>query len=268
MKLTRVLALAGASLVLAGCGSSASTGAGPTASASAKPPAAPTVGACRLLAFKDASAQTNDLPPVPCSAPHTAITVDVGSLVDAKHPTLTNVNAPEVQHRLAVSCPTAAQKYLGASENTLRLSQVVPIWFLPTPAQIEAGAHWYRCDVVVLARPNELGDLPATMSGALAQPQALNDWGTCANVAPASQDFRRQLCRDPHHWRAVSVVEVPAATKYLDKAAGADASKQCGEVAKSLADNPQKFSWSFEWPNQQQWQAGQRFGLCWLPESD
>ena len=71
-----------------------------------------------------------------------------------------------------------------------------------------------------------------------------------------------------HSWRAVSLVSLPPKSRYLAKAATAHASAICHNIAANAANGALKYSWSFEWPNHQQWLAGQRFGLCWLPRAN
>lgn len=253
------------------CGSTPTKTPPPTpqaANTSHTAPQAPVVGACRNLSFAAAASTSDDTTPVPCASHHTAVTVTVGSLVDKKHPTFTDVNSPAIQQRLAVACPRAVKAYAGGSAETFKLSLVQALWFLPTPTQIADGARWYRCDMVVLAGPNQLATLTGRMRNMLAPPHALNRWGTCGQVAPSSPKFRHELCSAKHKWRAIAIVTLPQKSRYLAKAATASATKSCGTIAASNAAGALKYTWSFEWPNKQQWQAGQRYGLCWLPRSN
>jgi len=32
-----------------------------------------------------------------------------------------------------------------------------------------------------------------------------------------------------------------------------------------VADDPLNYRWGYEWPTEQQWQAGQHYGICWAP---
>jgi hypothetical protein len=36
-------------------------------------------------------------------------------------------------------------------------------------------------------------------------------------------------------------------------------------VAAGSADDPLDFTWSQESPTREQWDAGQRYGICWVP---
>lgn len=231
------------------------------------PPPAPLVGVCRDLTFAAAAATSDSSPTVACTQKHTAVTVAVGTLVDKSQLKTLDINAPAVQQRLAVSCPKAVAAYVGARGRTFDLSQVQGLAFVPTPAQIASGANWYRCDLVVLAGPNTLAALAGTMHNALAQARGLDRWGTCGTAAPSAKTFRRVVCSSHHTWRAVAVIAIPAKSAYLAKSTSRTASLACRRIAATAAHGASKYTWSFEWPNQQQWLAGQRFGLCWLPRA-
>lgn len=247
-----------------GAGNPASTHSAQHPSATPSP-AAPKAGDCRNLTYADALGSSDETPTIDCTQSHSAVTVAVGPLVDPAHLQATDINDPSVQHELAVSCPKAVRAYAGGTDNTFDLSTIEALWFIPTPAEIAKGANWYRCDLVVLSGPNQLAAIPASMQNALANPSALNQWGTCGNTAPSDKAFQRQLCSAPHSWRAVSIAQLPPTAIYLDQTATANAGNDCRKVATAAANGALKFTWSFEWPNEQAWQAGQRYGLCWLP---
>ena len=87
----------------------------------------------------------------------------------------------------------------------------------------------------------------------------------CATAAPGTQAFRRVGCGARHAWLAVATVDIPG-RKLPTKAAVADRMEEpCGDVARSRADDPLDFTWSQESPTQEQWAAGQRYGICWVP---
>ena len=39
----------------------------------------------------------------------------------------------------------------------------------------------------------------------------------------------------------------------------------CGDAARARAGDPLDFTWSQESPSREQWAAGQRYGICWVP---
>ena len=266
-----------AALLVAGCSSSDRAGApagtaSPTTGATsaaptARPAPAPRVGSCHRLGLRTATAPTDTAAAVPCSGPHTSVTVRVGRLpVDADGHLLA-VDSAAVADRLQRSCPPAAPAVVGGDVTARRLSLVRTVWFTPTVAQADAGASWFRCDVVAVLAPGRLAPLPATVRGLLGSPAARARFGLCGTAAPDARGFARVGCARSHAWQAVSVVDLPAGTRFLDRAAGGAADTRCRAVASARARGATRFSWSFEWPQRDAWDAGQRYGWCWVPRT-
>ena len=87
----------------------------------------------------------------------------------------------------------------------------------------------------------------------------------CATAAPGTQAFQRVGCGAEHAWEAVSTVDIPG-RKLPTKAAAADRMDgPCRDAARARAADPLDFTWSQESPTQEQWDAGQRYGICWVP---
>lgn len=61
--------------------------------------------------------------------------------------------------------------FIGGTTEDRRLTMLRPIWFTPTPEQSDAGARWFRCDVVAVAADGKLAELTAGIAGALDRPQ-------------------------------------------------------------------------------------------------
>jgi hypothetical protein len=262
-----------AALVLAACSSSGSgssadkPSAGASASSAPPPPAPPQVGACHALTLQQATDPVDSSDPVPCTRPHTAQTYKVGRLSSLADGHLLAVDSPAVQARLVKECTPALPKYLGGDQTTQRLSRLGPVWFGPSLEQADAGADWFRCDVVGLRKEGALVTLPKNLKGALSAPDALDRFGTCGTAAPDAKSFQRVICADRHSWRAVDVVDLPASTRYLAKDAAATGDAACKDVASQRANGALKYTWSFEWPTRANWAAGQRYGYCWVPEA-
>jgi hypothetical protein len=170
-----------------------------------------------------------------------------------------------VQDQIARRCPGTLAGYVGGTREQRRLSRFAVVWFSPTVAQANAGATWYRCDVVVLSGHDSLAPLPTRLRGALGKPHALDRFGTCGTAAPGSRGFQRVVCSARHSWKAVSVVPLPRGTRFHARAAGSAADARCKQVAAHAARGALKYSWACEWPTRERWDAGQRYGLCWLP---
>jgi hypothetical protein len=221
----------------------------------------PRVGECHLLTFGQAVAVVGRTEPVGCKRKHTAETYLVGRLrLETKTGHVRRVDSRAAQRQARSACSARLPKHLGRTPRELRLTMAQSVWFTPSPHRAEAGADWFRCDVVAVAGPRRLLVLPRRTKG----------WGDapvvamCATAAPGTKAFRRVGCGARHAWVAVSTVDIPG--KDLPaKAAVADRMEgPCGDVARSRAGDPLDFTWSQESPTQEQWDAGQRYGICWV----
>ena len=240
----------------------------PTASVSsaAPAPAAPRVGSCHSLTLREAADPVDAGAPVACRRPHTSVTVQVGRISALADGHLLAVDSRTVRARLTQACPREVTGLVGGDLTARRLSRLEVVWFAPTLEQADAGADWFRCDVVGIRSTGRLLPLPAKVAGLLDQPGAGDRYGTCGTAAPDARGFQRVACSVRHSWRAFDTVDLPAGTAYLDKAAGTAADSACQDIASARANGALKFSWSFEWPTRAQWDAGQRYGYCWVPE--
>jgi len=235
----------------------------PTAAA---PPAAPKAHACYRLPFNAVLEPSNHAQPVPCSRPHTARTLYVGRIDPLVDGHLLAIDSDRVQKQVADGCRARAAAHLGGSTETQQLARLRGAWFSPTLTQSDAGALWFRCDLVLVAGPTSLANLPRRTAGILGRPGALDRFGTCGTASPADKRFRRVVCSRPHTWRARAILDIPADAKYLGRAARKDADARCRDVDARAARDSLKLRWSFEWPTREQWDTGQRYGYCWTPD--
>jgi hypothetical protein len=234
----------------------------PTETVPPDPGPTPKVGECHDLSFRQAIAVVGRVKPVRCGRPHTAQTYFVGRLklrTKAGHVRRADSQAAQKQAREA--CTSRLPAHLARTPVELRLSMAQAVWFTPSERYAAGGARWFRCDVVVVAAPRRLMRLP----------KQTRDWGDapaiamCATAAPGTKAFRRVTCGSTHAWRATTTVDLPGRT--LPKAAAiADRMESaCRDAARSGAADPLDFTWSQESPTQEQWDAGQRYGVCWAP---
>ena len=249
---------------------SASTPAAPTPTPAAPPPPAPALGACYRLSYGEAVAPTNEDTPVSCDKGHTTQTFAVGrlDLVSGGH--LLAVDSEAVREQVAQRCPAQLAAYVGASDEQLRLSLLRPVWFTPTIEQSDAGAEWYRCDVVALTGEKKVAKIDRNISEALAKPEGRAEFAMCGTAQPGTPSFSRVLCREDHSWKAISVIDLADDAKggkypgeKVVKAAGDDV---CAAAARAIASDALDYEWGYEWPTQDQWVAGQTYGRCWSPD--
>lgn len=241
----------------------------PGAAVSSAPPVPrpPQVGACHALTLSEATDPVDTGKPVPCRTKHTSVTIRVGQLSPVADGHLLAVDSRTVRAQIAKACPAAPAGFVGGDRTTQRLSRFEVVAFSPSLEQADAGANQYRCDIVAVRSQGQLQPLPARLRGVLDEPGALDRFGTCGTAAPGARGFTRVVCSLKHSWRAVAVVELPAATRYLAKDAAASGDSRCKDVAAGRAKGALKYAWSFEWPTRPQWAAGQRYGYCWVPSA-
>lgn len=248
-----------------------SSSSGPPATPSAPPPSAAPVSlpedrACYRMSYDEAVAPTTQAAAVPCAAAHTSMTFAVGRLDTVVGGHLLAVDSEHAQRQVATTCPRRLAGFLGGDLTDRRLSMLRPVWFAPTVEESDAGADWFRCDVVALAGSERLAPLTGRLAGVLDRPDAADRWRMCGTAGPDSPDFRRVLCSEPHAWRAISVVDLGGAS-YPGEAAARDAGQgPCEDAGRAAADDPLAFEWGYEWPTAEQWEAGMTFGRCWAPD--
>ncbi|MEV7431054.1 septum formation family protein [Nocardioides sp. NPDC092400] len=243
--------------------SSAATSAPP---ASAAPLREPRDRACYRMAYAEAVAPTTAAPTVPCSEPHTSTTYAVGELDTVVGGHLLAVDSERVQQQVAAECPRRLGSFVGGDRTALRLSMLRSVWFTPTVEESDAGADWFRCDVVALAGPERLAPLTGRVAGVLDRPAAAQRWAMCGTAGPDARDFRRVLCSAPHAWRAVSVVDLGTGRYPGAGPARAAGQGPCEDAGRAAAADPLSFEWGYEWPTAEQWDAGMTFGRCWAPD--
>ena len=247
-------------LALAGCtDSSDSADSSPSASPSSPPsasspsptaavsPERPTKDGCHRLAYDEAISPVVAGTDVPCGQEHTSQTYKIGRLDLVEDGHLLAVDSPDVQTEVARTCTSLLGDHVGGSVE-----------------DAAAGADWFRCDVVVLATAGELLPLPRESRGLVA---SSDRFAMCSTAEPGAAAFERVPCGVGNHaWRAVSTVDLPGSAYPTAAQAGSRMESACRSAARAQADDPLDFTWSEERPTEAQWDAGQRYGICWVPD--
>ena len=272
-------------LALAGCSAGSGQGLSPTGSAQqsgaptdgarelpavqvAAPPEPPQLGACYRITLEQAARPTNEERPVQCGRRHTARTVHVGRLDTIVDGHALAVDSDRVQRQLAEECPAELAEFLGGDAEARVLSRFQVVWFSPTLEEYDAGADWFRCDVVALGGPDELLSLPPDerLRGILDRPKALATYGLCGTAQPGTEGFERVACAQPHSWVAISTIAIQGGRRYPGvDAVRAAGDEQCSEEVRSRNELVLEYTYGWEWPTAEQWAAGQRYGICWAP---
>ena len=224
-------------------------------------------GACYDLSYDEAVAPTASLRDVDCAADHTAQSFHVGRLERVVGGRLLAVDARRLQDQVATTCPELLAGHVGGTEEQQRLSMLRSVWFTPTVKQSDAGADWFRCDVIAVARDSQLLPLTGDLAGVLATEVGRDRYGMCGTAEPGTDGFERVACAESHSWRALRTVVLTGEDYPGEDAAQAAGEGPCTDAARAQAADPLDFQWGYEWPTEDQWAMGQTFGICWAPSA-
>jgi hypothetical protein len=147
-------------LALSAC---TSVGVGEDAPVSIEPPEN---GACRMLTPEDIQQTSDDTAPVDCAQKHTAQTFAVGEFPDDVAGA--DIDDPALGAHVFTECEKKFRRFLGGDESLVMRTTVTWAWFRPSPDAWDAGARWWRCDVVGGGEEStSLVTLPETAEGIL-----------------------------------------------------------------------------------------------------
>ena len=225
----------------------------------------PRPGDCHAMTLDEVTATSAGDTARDCSHVPTAITVFVGDL-EVKGRKV-EADSPAAQRLMERTCKPKAAAWLGTDLAGLRLSRLQAFWFEPTPEQLDAGATWFRCDVVGFDRGNHLQLLPPPheLKGALKGDRA-ERYALCGTAKPGSGQFQRVTCSMKHSWKAIATVDLEGGKAYPgDKAVRDGGDQTCSDKARERAGDATRYDYGWEWPSRGQWAAGQHFGYCWAP---
>ena len=233
-------------------------------------PVPPRAGACYRLTFADATGPTNRKPAVRCGQTHTAVTIYVGKLDLVVDGHALGVDSDRAQHQVTSTCTSKLPAYLGGTLQDRLLSRFQVVWFSPTLRESDAGADWFRCDLVAVGSGEQLMRLPArdALRHVLDRRGALSTWGLCGTAQPGSAGFQRVPCAARHSWVAVSTIPLSGGSRYPGVPAVRKAGDQtCADTVRRRNGLALKFQYGWEWPTASQWANGQHYGYCWSPSS-
>ncbi|MDH2413265.1 septum formation family protein [Nocardioides sp. CER19] len=209
-----------------------------TPSADAAAPT-PRVGQCHRLTTTQISRRSDTGPAVRCRRGHTTQTVAVPSL-----PSLAGLTPAQLEALGERACFPAVARALGRTSAKRSLSAYRFVFFFPTPAQVTAGAHWVRCDVVL-----RHGRSNARLVGRLPKPivprRLTDDVRLCMTRAGAFT-----ACDRRHAFRSLRAVRVRG-TAFPTGQGFSAASARCGRRADV-----------FTTPTASEWSAGDHTIVC------
>lgn len=229
----------------------------------------PSQGDCYRFTFEDLARASNDHEPVQCRRRHNAQTIHVGRLRTVVDAQSVPGDSTAVLEQVSTTCPRKLRSYLGGDRSTRRLSRFTVLWFTPTVAQVEAGAEWFRCDVIAFAGHEHLATIPPPrrLNGVLDDADNLDTFGLCGTAAPGAPGFDRVICSGQHSWRTTSTIRIDGGSKFPGVAAVRNAGDEtCKDRVRELAGSSLRFRYGWEWPTRDQWRRGQHYGFCWAPD--
>ena len=139
------------------------------------------------------------------------------------------------------------------------------VWFTPTVEESDAGANWFRCDVIAVAADGELAPLTGRLAGVLGTDAGRERYAMCGTAEPGTAGFERVICSADHTWRAIATVPFAAGTYPGDERVRTAGEAPCQDAGRAVADDPLSYRWGYERPTREQWDAGQTYGICWAP---
>lgn len=254
--LRAVAGLAGAIVLL---GSLAACGEDTPEPTSTEPPE---VGACRLLDAEDVALPSNDSPIVDCSQRHTAETFEVQELPADLHDLVPG--DPSIGAHVYQTCSRSFADFLQADESAVMRTVVSWAWFAPDEAAWEAGARWFRCDVV--GGGPQLTDyrpLPETARGLL-EGMPPDEWMVCA-AGRTVNGSPKVPCSQPHTWRAVTTIKVgePDEEYPGDRIVEVTTRDFCSDSVGAWLGYPDSYEFGFTFFKRAEWEVGNRRSVCW-----
>ena len=223
---------------------------------------APDPGACRVLEPADIAEASNDAEPVDCAEPHNAETFLVApfedELADAEY------DDERLGQVVYDRCTRGFMKFTGANESLALRSVLSWAWWRPTEDEWDAGARWFRCDVVGgTDQSSELVELPRTAKGVLLgipgdRWMACVQGGSVSGVPPVP-------CTEPHDWRAVTTIVVgDKKDEYPgDRLVEVLTRDYCSDSVLAWMNYPVDYEYAYTWFLEAEWEAGNRRSICW-----
>lgn len=211
----------------------------------------PLINKCRNYGMAAVAAPTNDSAVVSCLTTHTSKVVGTPQL-----PASLTWGSTDNAIQLAVlkGCLPAFRHYLGRTEALRHKSAYEFAWFEPTQTQKDAGARWFRCDLVLIGglslMPIKRNTIPILQAAPL--PRSV----TSCLVGP-DDSIRKTVCTKTHRYRATGTYLVERSTYPGQAGMREIANRRCP----SRVSTPR--TWYATWPLKNSWLAGNHTITCY-----
>jgi hypothetical protein len=216
-----------------------------------------------VLTVDDISPPSNDTPTVPCSQPHTSLTIAVGIFTAAQ---MTNQHLSDgTLGNLALQrCTDRWRETVGGTVSTQHMSLLGLAYYLPNQQQLSKGARWYRCDVI-LGGTDGLGlqNLPNDVDGIL--DGGIPETVRACRTTPDFTSGHAVPCSRHHVLRAIGTTPLPDEEKFPGNAAlRAASAKGCNRVISRWLKGRVDGGDAYQWPDRTGWNVlGDHTATCW-----
>lgn len=209
---------------------------------------APKVGTCHQLTEADVYGMSTEAATVDCDDPHNSYTYHVGRLANAAEET------PGTFARQ--KCRELLPDVVGLPAEALAPTSFDLAAFQPSVEQEEAGASWFRCELVAHSEGWAFKELPPGEPPYFNGTAVPDTYRSCIDATRTGN--ARVTCdmRHTHRWSGsfAGPKEMPTSRGLVSIA-----ERRCPEIADTK-------HWYAAWPQQRDWDAGLRVISCYTPE--
>jgi hypothetical protein len=208
----------------------------------------PAVGECHDLTTAQVNAPTDSQAPVDCSQSHTTRTIRVAQLPSG---TSWNDGADQISRTVDRKCLPARDEALGRTAKVRDRSAYTYVWFIPTRAEREAGARWFRCDLALIGGSRML-PLPTDETPALGGLPLPDSVAKCLHP----DTLITTTCERTHTWRSTGSFTLRLVDYPTDKRFRTAALKRCPALVTTG-----RYRWTFR--GEMGWKLGDHTVVCY-----
>ena len=206
----------------------------------------PEVGECRQLTFDQYDAASDPSDPGDCAESHTSYVF----AVDLLPATLDwDSSLAKLSRAVSNACLPVWEDHLGGTEKAREMSAYSMGWFMPTKAQRDRGARWFRCDLVLLGG-SKVMPLPSDTAPVL-DTDLPDSVARCLTSDPAVT-----TCARGHRWRATGGFRLRTDDFPTLKQFQRAANHHCPRLTSTRR-------WRWEGPGRDAWRVGHRTMVCY-----
>jgi hypothetical protein len=202
----------------------------------------PAVGDCHALTFKQIAHESDSSVPVACSSAHTTRVIKVADLPSGT--TWETLTSAQISRLGVTECTPAYRRALGQNDKVRDSSAYAWIFFAPTQTQRAGGAHWIRCDLILL-KGRALKSLPTDTVPALSSSRLPDKVRRCTT----GTSHLTTVCTATHDFKATGAFTVKGSYPGATKLAGI-ARHRCPALVSTprrfLFAHQPKFTWNTE----------------------